>query len=143
MPATATGPAGHTPPPPPPPGQPPARYQRAYPGRPDQVRCVRRDLARHLGGCPAADDAVLIASEIAANAITHSRSRGDSFTIRADLHDDHCQLECQDAGGPWQPRHDDDRPHGLAIIEALTGPGGWGTTTTSDGDRIVWARLTW
>jgi hypothetical protein len=37
----------------------------------------------------------------------------------------------------------DDRPHGLAIAEALTGPEGRGVETTSDGDRIVWARLTW
>jgi hypothetical protein len=36
---------------------------------------------------------------------------------------------------------DDDRPHGLDIIEALVGPGNWGTETTSDGDRVVWVRL--
>jgi hypothetical protein len=26
-------------------------------------------------------------------------------------------------------------------VAALTGPGNWGTETTGDGDRIVWARL--
>jgi hypothetical protein len=46
-------------------------------------------------------------------------------------------------GGDWQPKAHDDRPHGLAIVEAFTGPDGWGTTTTSVGGRIVWARLTW
>jgi len=44
------------------------RYQRTYPGHPAQVAQVRRDLIGHLASCPAADDAVLIASEIAANA---------------------------------------------------------------------------
>jgi hypothetical protein len=38
-------------------------YQRAYAGRADQVRLVRRDVAKHLGDCPVTDDAVLIASD--------------------------------------------------------------------------------
>jgi hypothetical protein len=42
---------------------------------------------------------------------------------------------------PWHPRQPGDRPHGLDIITALAGPGNWGTETTTDGDRIVWARL--
>ena len=46
----------------------------------------------------------------------------------------------QDSGGPWRRRQPDGRPHGLDIVEALTGPDGWGTETTSGG-RIVWARL--
>ena len=46
-------------------------------------------------------------------------------------------------GGPWRPRRDDDRPHGLDIVAALTGPGGWGTVPAGDGGRIVWARLSW
>ena len=45
------------------------RYRRTFHGRADQVGQVRRDLARHLAGCPAADDAVLIASELAANSV--------------------------------------------------------------------------
>jgi hypothetical protein len=55
------------------------------------------------------------------------------------------RVECQDAGGVWRGgRRDDDRPHGLAVVEALTGgPAGWGVQTTGDGGRIVWARLTW
>jgi hypothetical protein len=27
------------------------------------------------------------------------------------------------------------------MVEALTGPDGWGTETTTGGGRIVWARL--
>jgi hypothetical protein len=49
--------------------------------------------------------------------------------------------ECQDLGGPWHRKPADDRPHGLNIVEALAGPDNWGTRTTSEGDRIVWARL--
>jgi anti-sigma regulatory factor (Ser/Thr protein kinase) len=119
-------------------------YQRTYPGRADQVRHVRRDVAEHLGECPVTDDAVLIASEFAANAILHSRSRGGHFTIRVKLHGDYVRLECQDAGGAWRGRRQNaDRPHGLGIVEALTGPDHWGTERAPDDNRVVWATLEW
>ena len=31
--------------------------------------------------------------------------------------------------------------HGLDVVRALTGPDGWGVETTTDGGRVVWARL--
>jgi anti-sigma regulatory factor (Ser/Thr protein kinase) len=117
------------------------RYQRTFHGRADQVAQVRRDIAMHLNGSPVTDDAVLIASELAANAVTHSASAGAFFTIRAETYPVYVWIECEDLGGPWQRRPPDDRPHGLDLIEALAGPGNWGTETTSDGDRIVWTRL--
>ncbi len=116
-------------------------YQRTFCGRADQVARVRREIAAHLDGCPATDDAVLIASELAANSIMHSASAGEFFTIRVEAYPDYLWIECEDLGGPWQCKPVDDRPHGLDIIEALAGPDNWGTETTSDGDRIVWARL--
>jgi anti-sigma regulatory factor (Ser/Thr protein kinase) len=119
-------------------------YQRTYVGQADRIRLVRLDVAKHLSGCPITDDAVLIASEFGTNSILHSRSRGGHFTIRVELARDHLRVECQDAGGPWRGRHqDDDRPHGLAVVEALTGPAAWGVEVTGDGGRIVWATLTW
>jgi hypothetical protein len=117
------------------------RYQRTFHGRADQVACVRREIAAHLNGCPAAADAILIASELAANAVTHSASAGEFFTVRCQAYPGYLSIECEDLGGPWHREPAGDRPHGLDIIEALTGPGNWGTETTSDGDRIVWARL--
>jgi anti-sigma regulatory factor (Ser/Thr protein kinase) len=116
-------------------------YQRTFHGRADQIARVRREIAAHLDGCPAADDAVLIASELAGNAVTHSASADEFFTVRCQAYPGYVWIECEDLGGTWQPKPGDDRPHGLDIIETLTGPGNWGTETTSDGDRIVWARL--
>jgi len=128
-------------------GMPPeliSEYRRTYPGRADQVRNVRQDVAKHLGECPAADDAVLIASEFGTNSILHSRSRGGHFAIRVELYRDRVRVECQDAGGPWRARrHADDRPHGLTVVAALTGPAGWGVATAGDAGRIAWAVLTW
>ncbi len=121
-----------------------ATYTGTFCGRAEEVSRVRREVALHLADCPAADDAVLVASEVGTNSILHSRSRGGQFTIRVQLHPDHVRVECQDAGGPWRRRrHDGDRPHGLSVVAALTGPAGWGVQVTGDGGRIVWARLTW
>jgi anti-sigma regulatory factor (Ser/Thr protein kinase) len=118
------------------------RYQRTFPGRPDQVRRVRHEVACYLAGCPAADDAILIASELAANAVVHSASRGQFFTVRCQAGPGQVRIEVEDLGGPWHPRPSADRPHGLDIIAALTGTGDSGI----DGDhagRTAWARLTW
>ena len=117
------------------------RYQRTFHGRADQVAQVRYDIAAHLNGCPAADDAILIVSEIVTNAIMHSNSNGESFTVRCETFRDYVRIECEDLGGPWHCPRPHDRPHGLDIIQALAGPGNWGTETTSSGRRIVCARL--
>ena len=117
------------------------RHTSTYPGRTDQLHHVRRAVASHLAGCAAATDAVLVASELAANAILHSHSRAAHFTIRTELHPDDVRIEAEDSGGPWRRRQPDGRPHGLDVVEALVGPDGWGTETTTGGARIVWARL--
>jgi anti-sigma regulatory factor (Ser/Thr protein kinase) len=117
------------------------RHTATYPGRADQLLYVRRAVASHLTGCAVADDAVLIASELAANAILHSRSRAGHFIVRTELHPDHVRIVAEDLGGPWRRRQPDGRPHGLDMVKALTGPDRWGTETTTGGGRVVWARL--
>jgi serine/threonine-protein kinase RsbW len=56
-----------------------------YKGKPDQARAVRADLRKLLGDSPIADDLILCADELAANAILHTRSglRGATFTLHA------------------------------------------------------------
>ena len=117
------------------------RHTATYSGRPDQVHHARHSVARHLAGCQATDEAVLIVSELATNAIVHSASRNAFFTIRAELHPDYVWVEAEDLGGPWHCRPPDGRPHGLDLVEALTGPDGWGVETTTGGGQVVWARL--
>jgi anti-sigma regulatory factor (Ser/Thr protein kinase) len=118
-------------------------YASTFPGRADHVSQVRREIAAYLAGCPAATDIILIASELAANAIIHTRSRGATFIVRCQLSTRTARIEIEDLGGPWRRRNPGDRPHGLDIVQALTGPDGWGTQPTGAGGRVVWARITW
>jgi serine/threonine-protein kinase RsbW len=113
-----------------------------YPGGTEHVRAVRADLRAVLRDCPRADDVVICASELAANAALHSRSRlpGGTFTVRATVSPDlYARIEVQDDGGPWnQGMIDPTRHHGLDIVRAVADE--WGI----DGDhtsRILWARF--
>jgi serine/threonine-protein kinase RsbW len=127
LPATATAPG----------------YTATFDGRAEEAARARREITRYLGTCPVTEDMVLIASELAANAIMHTRSRGASFTIRCHARPTQARIEVEDNGGPWRTRQPGDRPHGLDIIAALTGPDGWGTQPAGTGGRIVWAELSW
>ncbi|MGH7642037.1 MAG: ATP-binding protein [Candidatus Dormibacteria bacterium] len=118
-------------------------YQGTFRGRAEEVSCIRHQVAGYLGDCPVAADIVLIADELAANAVLHSRSRGQFMTVRCALSPGSVRIEVEDMGGPWRKPRDHDRPHGLDIVQALAGPGNWGTQTTSDGNRIAWATLQW
>jgi anti-sigma regulatory factor (Ser/Thr protein kinase) len=117
------------------------RYAATFPGRPDQVQRARHEVARYLAGHPAADDAVLIISELASNAVLHSSSNGQSFTVRTEIHTGYLRLEVEDLGGPWllKPR-DTGRAHGLDVVEALAGPDNWGADGDDSG-RVAWAKL--
>jgi hypothetical protein len=120
------------------------RHTGTYPAEPRQVGLARAALAGWLGGCPQADEAILIASEFATNSVLYSSSRcGGAFTLRAEVSRDRLRIEVEDAGGPWRdgPR-DDGRPHGFDVVAAIAGAGNWGVDGDARG-RIAWARLGW
>ncbi len=110
----------------------------------EHIRAVRADLRPLLTDCPMADDVILCASELAANAALHSNSRlsGGTFTVRATINPGrHVKVEIEDDGGPWTPATSDAaRHHGLDIICIVANE--WGI----DGNyaaRTVWARFDW
>jgi hypothetical protein len=118
-------------------------YKGTFRGRAEEVSRVRREVAGYLGNCPVTNDMVFIASELAANCILHTRSRGEFSRVRCELSTGSVRIEVEDMGGPWRQKKSDDRPHGLGIVEALTGPDGWGTERTPSDTRVVWATLDW
>jgi serine/threonine-protein kinase RsbW len=119
-----------------------AVFERAYLGTIEQVREVCADMTAITDGYPLSDDLVLIASELATNAIVHSRSGrpAGSFTVRVTIYpDDYAWVEVVDQGGEWAS---DERRHGLTALASIAGEGNWGV----DGDEachVAWFRLDW
>lgn len=115
-----------------------------YPGDTEHIRRVRADLRQVLRDCPMADDVIMCASELAANAALHSNSRlpGGTFTVRITVSPDaYARITVEDNGGPWTPAVTDPTGHhGLDIVRALASE--WGI----DGDhttRTIWATFDW
>jgi len=122
---------------------PPVAWSQAFTATPAQARQARRTLAALLAGCPAADDAALCLSELAANASAHSRSRepGGQFTVRANAGEGRLRVEVQDQGGPWVlPEHGADQGgRGLLIVSTLARD--WGRTGDSTVGWTVWFEM--
>jgi anti-sigma regulatory factor (Ser/Thr protein kinase) len=100
---------------------------RMFAGHLDQVREVRAFVRDAFGGHAACADAVLIASELTANAIAHSasgHSAGVFMVHLSELSDSHVAVIVTDQGGPDQPqeRHagpDAENGRGLLVVRAL------------------------
>jgi serine/threonine-protein kinase RsbW len=111
-----------------------------------QVRAARRFVADLLGGTwPDLDEVVLLASELAANAVLHSASGrpGGKFTVRAGVAPgDYLWLEVEDEGGQWTAAGGDgERGHGLDIVAAVADD--WGRDGGPVTGWVVWARIDW
>jgi hypothetical protein len=107
------------------------------PGQSAQIGRVRALLSAFLNGFPAADDAVLLASELCANACLHSASGlpGGTFTVRARLCGAYLHAEVEDQGSGWDGHLvAAETPHGLYLLRTLSvacgtlpGVSGWVT----------------
>jgi hypothetical protein len=117
------------------------RYAATFAGTPQSVTCARKRVWDYLADLPVADDAVLVLTEFASNAVLHSLSRVGTFTVRCERFSTYVWLEVEDEGGDWCRLEPDGRPHGLDIVALLVGQGGWGIERHDDGHSIVYARL--
>jgi serine/threonine-protein kinase RsbW len=113
-------------------------FEKAFPGDVRDIAQVRRQVRDYLGHIPALDDVLLVVSELAANAVLHSRSRDGLFTVRVESLPGLVHVEVHDLGGPLVPDFVDDR-HGLAIVDKLSAS--WGVADLPSGGRVVWARI--
>jgi serine/threonine-protein kinase RsbW len=99
---------------------------RTFAAMPHQVAAARRFLAGLLADWCAKDDALVCLSELATNALLHSRSAspGGTFTVHAHPYPGAWRVGVSDKGGSWQPRAETVgtqclTSRGLAIVAAL------------------------
>lgn len=124
----------------------PAKWFRAFPGLAEQVAHARHFVATLVTGRGPVDDAVLIVSELAANAVRHtlSGSAGGRFFVIVGFDDDHVRIEVVDQGGKRVPElrdgadQEEEGGRGLLLIASCAKR--WGVRDWADG-RSVWADL--
>lgn len=122
----------------------PRPLRRVFRGEPSQVPLVRDFVRRYLAGwpCPtdALQDTLLCVTELAANAVRHSRSGlpGGHFGVKIAICDPTCiGVAVEDAGGSWQHERGDETEggRGLQIVSALSAEMG---VRGGHSGRIVW-----
>lgn len=126
------------------------RWVRVFPGVPEQVAAVRRFVGFLLHACPAKDDAVACASELAANAVIHTASgKGGFFSVEVVRRPGAVRVAVTDAGAPTAPAvrvaHsdlDDLGESGLGLALVAVRASVWGYAGTGSG-RTVWAEIRW
>jgi anti-sigma regulatory factor (Ser/Thr protein kinase) len=122
-----------------------SKWCRAFPGLAEEVTYARHFVASLLAERGPVDDAVLIVSELATNAVRHSLSgsAGGWFLVIVGFDHDLVRLEVIDQGGPQVPHlcdvtNQEEGGRGLLLIAACAKD--WGVKEWPDG-RTVWAEL--
>lgn len=118
---------------------------RTFPGLPEQVGDVRAFIRRVVGDVDGVEDVVLVASELAANAIRHSASGnpGGRFVVQVVEFSDAWHVRVDDQGNKsspalTHPEEDDEAGRGLPVVAALSRA--WGVIEDSRG-RTVWVDI--
>lgn len=122
------------------------RWSRRFPGTPEQVARTRHWLQELLPPCQARSDLLTIASELAANAVRHTRSQlpGGTFGMNVSWSPDIVRLVVGDQGAPTPPAvvPDSDGTGGLGLLVVSKMALQWGVAGGAGG-RNVWADLPW
>jgi serine/threonine-protein kinase RsbW len=119
---------------------------RVFLGSRHEVRNVRAFVGEAVNGCPVADDVILLASEVATNAVAHTASgKGGTFTVVVHLGDRVIRVEVHDDGSESSPdvRTAEELAgsgRGLGLVESLATR--WGHLGNRDG-RVVWFEVDW
>ena len=127
----------------------PARlwYRRMYRGEETQIRDLRRWICDRLPQCAARDDVIVVAAELATNAVKHTGSgRGGWFTIDLSWHPFAVRIAVADQGAPSGPELTGDpgplaeSGRGLQVVRGLSARTG---VVGDHHGRVVWAELPW
>ncbi|MDS1271971.1 ATP-binding protein [Lipingzhangella sp. LS1_29] len=126
-------------------------HQRRFPGLASQIKHARTFVARCVGDIPELTTAVLLTSEVATNAVTHTNSghSGGKFEVTVRVGRRWLRVEVRDLGSGQTPQAMHRKPHdvhehgrGLDLVAALATR--WEAELRADGlGHIVWFELTW
>jgi anti-sigma regulatory factor (Ser/Thr protein kinase) len=121
------------------------RWWRIFPGEGGQLRELRQWLKDLLPECVTRDDAIVIANELAANAVRHTASgRGGQFSVQVTVAGGLLRVTVGDSGGPSAPFIISDpmseHGRGLRLVQELSV--GMGVSGGERG-RFVHAVLEW
>jgi anti-sigma regulatory factor (Ser/Thr protein kinase) len=131
----------------------PPRFLRAFPGHPLEVAEARHFVERALADCPAVSDAVLLASELATNAVQHSATgEGGAFAVAISHGPGRVRLTVTDDGSGGHPaiaaaEELATSGRGLVLVDCLavrwgySGPGERGRETGRAQKSTVWFEL--
>jgi anti-sigma regulatory factor (Ser/Thr protein kinase) len=110
----------------------PAMYwRRTFPGRADQAHEVRAFAATLTPYHPRLDELLLVAGELVANALRHTKSgQGGTFTVDLFHSGERTALSVADDGGPTEPvvaeaGEWDESGRGLRTVALLADSWGW------------------
>jgi anti-sigma regulatory factor (Ser/Thr protein kinase) len=124
-----------------------AKWCRAFPGLPEQVAHARHFVAALVAGRGPVDDAALIVSELAANAVRHTLSGavGGWFLVVVSFGDGLVRIEVVDQGGERVPHLCDatsQEEGGRGLLLIASSAKDWGVKEWPEG-RSVWADVAW
>jgi anti-sigma regulatory factor (Ser/Thr protein kinase) len=120
--------------------------RRVFPGANGQVGRARLFVRDVLDGCPAADDAVLLTSELVTNAIAHTASgKGGKVVVTVYRADTRVRVEVQDDGSDQAPvvhavGEARESGFGLELVDLMADS--WGHCGGRR-RRVVWFMLQW
>ena len=120
--------------------------RRVFPGAGSQVGRARLFVGDVLDGCPVADDAVLLTSELVTNAIAHTASgMGGKVIVTVYRADTRVRVDVKDDGSDQAPvvhpvGEDRESGFGLGLVELMADR--WGHCGGRRG-RVVWFMLGW
>jgi serine/threonine-protein kinase RsbW len=119
---------------------------RIFGGSPEEVRNVRDFVRQAIHGGPAADDVILLASELATNAVRHTASgAGGTFSVCVHVQDGMVRIEVHDLGSDTAPSVREsgslgESGAGLKVVDAIADR--WGFHGGQRG-RVVWFEMGW
>jgi serine/threonine-protein kinase RsbW len=114
--------------------------KRGFPGTADQIARVREFVRIALGPLPVVDEAVLLASELATNAVVHTASgQGGAFDVAVRRYPSAVRIEVHDTGShrvPMPCPHETlaDEGRGLDLVNLVADR--WGHSGDQSGRAV-------